>query len=820
MALLSIRVAASLVTLAWTAGPPPYADSRAFAARSKDDRGYDRDAMRGAGDEEARVLDQAGQSVRHDHVAVHDRAEPFVSRGLYPDHFLHRLLVDPLETRTCWSICKHAWLDVGGPASILCECMRLCAAVRVFRVAASGSRETCWSEGSHALSAEAADDRDMGGSSLSASASALLMRWLVQVLCWIGGDLVDNWAVVVGGGSRRTPAFVHDANGIYVGEVAVSASTARESRRTPDLGANDIRHDTPDRSANEALYTDAVSTPQKSLDLKGSRGRATGEPKATPTQKHRSPQKQQLAWEHQSPQKLHSPHRRLQQHERQRSDGVYYDTGLQSSEPVSEKAFAGDMASMMLFVKDHTDDEGNYTAVPRWASPRRLTRSRQQHLSMAALERFSSLTRWMLIPFVILATLACMMPGNRGDRFGNQFGGGPGGLGSLKVPPSWSAEHSHEYSFRAWLADVILWAGATDLEEERHGPAVAMQVHGAAREVIREIPAQTLRQGRVNQAGQAESGLMVLMRMLAERYSPLEVESSTRSIAELINLRRLGHESIDSYLTRFDVLRARAQNRANLNVGASGLAWLLLNGLRAPPDLWDRALMPFNGALPQNDQQLAVLTERLRRQGHLHEQSGIAQLGRESAMRQGGLGGNATYYFPTFGTNNSTNYAPASGDADQGVYHYPAGGTAEFGGDRDGQPSCPTCGQYFADGDSSDTSSDDGTTSYFGEGMDPNMDANELGNILHNDYHIAKRRWRKFRNKLPRRHRLRLCLAICSFVLAFCSFVLAQVSPENHHCSRPSLLFWCWLRHYGSSLPINFLNVSADLLATPLWLKR
>ena len=110
---------------------------------------------------------------------------------------------------------------------------------------------------------------------------------------------------------------------------------------------------------------------------------------------------------------------------------------------------------------------------------------------------------------------------------------------------------------------MVLWAGATDLEAERRGPAVAMQVHGAAREVVREIPAELLRNGRVNAQGQMETGLMVLMRTLAERYSPLEVESSTRSIAELINLRRIHGESMDSYLTRFDVLRNRAQNRGN-----------------------------------------------------------------------------------------------------------------------------------------------------------------------------------------------------------------------------------------------------------------
>ena len=313
---------------------------------------------------------------------------------------------------------------------------------------------------------------------------------------------------------------------------------------------------------------------------------------------------------------------------------------------------------------------------------------------------------------------------------------------------------SQDYTFRAWLADVVLWAGATYLDAERHGPAVAMQVTGAAREVIREIPAEVLRQGRALPNGQMETGLMILMRTLAERYSPLEVESSTRSIAELINLRRLGSESIDSYLTRFDILRTRAVNRANFQMGVPGLAWMLLNGLRAPPDLWDQALIPFNGNLPQDNNQLAILVERLRRQGHLHEQNGIAQLGRDAATRQGGTGGNAMYFFPTFEgqpsttENRNNGVSWEGGDAHQ---HYPAGETmgtsAEHG-------SCPTCGHYFGGDESSETSSDDGMDAYFGEGsLETGMDMNELGNVLHNDYHIAKKRWRRFQNKMPRRRR-------------------------------------------------------------------
>ena len=400
------------------------------------------------------------------------------------------------------------------------------------------------------------------------------------------------------------------------------------------------------------------------------------------------------------------------------------------------------------FAMDHTDRDGGFTTVPPWI-PRRLS-GRLPLTRNRLLFRFVHWSQWLLPIFGVYLFVMCMYPGgHRADRFGNQFGGGPGGLGSLKVPPSWCAERAQDYAFRAWLADVVLWAGATDLEAERHGPAVAMQVHGAAREVVREIPADLLRNGRLNPQGQMETGLMLLMRTLAERYSPLEVESSTRSIAELINLRRLGGESMDSYLTRFDVLRNRAQNRGNMNMGVPGLAWMLLNGLRASPEVWDRALMPFNGNLPQDNAQLAVLTERLRRQGHLHEQQGIAQLGREAAMRQGAMGGNSSFFFPTFADN--INNSTGREDTNVGGGHYPVGEAGAWNPDPN---CCPACGQYFGvDDDSSETSSDDDRDVFFGDTAAGSMDPNELGNVLHNDYHMAKKRWRRFQNKAPRRKR-------------------------------------------------------------------
>ena len=73
------------------------------------------------------------------------------------------------------------------------------------------------------------------------------------------------------------------------------------------------------------------------------------------------------------------------------------------------------------------------------------------------------------------------------------------------------------------------------MEAERQGAAVALQISGVARELVREIPAQQLRDG-IHENGQHIPGLMLLCRTLAQRFAPLETELQTKSMSELLGL--------------------------------------------------------------------------------------------------------------------------------------------------------------------------------------------------------------------------------------------------------------------------------------------
>ena len=132
------------------------------------------------------------------------------------------------------------------------------------------------------------------------------------------------------------------------------------------------------------------------------------------------------------------------------------------------------------------------------------------------------------------------------------------------MPPDWEPTLELKgYPFRVWLQDLDVWAAGTELNQELVAPAVVQRLGGAARELVRAVPAQELRDGRLNQAnGAIDTGLQILVRGLERRFGAFAVETSTRVIIDLLQFRRRGTESIDEALARFETLRTQVQTQA------------------------------------------------------------------------------------------------------------------------------------------------------------------------------------------------------------------------------------------------------------------
>ena len=441
-------------------------------------------------------------------------------------------------------------------------------------------------------------------------------------------------------------------------------------------------------------------------------------------------------------------------------------------------------------------------------NPKRLSRKeRRLQARVSAKSKVKSFQGWVqrfvankwlglvLLVSLVLSYLAYMMPGapHRPTGFGNgprqhaHVGdAGPPFLGTatLKVPPAWSVERNQHYSLRSWISDLIMRSTATDVEPQRMGPIAALQVTGSAKELVREIPPDQLANGGVDPVnGNQVTGLMMLVQTLARRYLPLEQEQSTRAISDFMNFDRIPGESVDALLVRFDVLRARAQQRGGFGINHGGLAWILLRSLRTNAEQTDRLLQFIGGALPHNDVEMGMLVERIRRQGHLFEgglrhpnqQAGVGDPGNYHAQH------NVYSYFPTFGSAPNPN-ASACGSfcagcapstaAFEGMAGCSAHGAYATGLDADvgrmaggtgigDEGQCSYCGLYFEDDDmSSATESDTGSydadaASYATVEVDGQTrhDDDARANALYQDYVMARRRWRRYSGKPPRRYR-------------------------------------------------------------------
>lgn len=77
---------------------------------------------------------------------------------------------------------------------------------------------------------------------------------------------------------------------------------------------------------------------------------------------------------------------------------------------------------------------------------------------------------------------------------------------------------------------------------------MALQITGATREIVRKIAPGTLRDSLNDIVGNHIPSIMVLAQTLANRYGPLQFESSSRALSEYLRLARLPNEPTDAFL--------------------------------------------------------------------------------------------------------------------------------------------------------------------------------------------------------------------------------------------------------------------------------
>ena len=205
----------------------------------------------------------------------------------------------------------------------------------------------------------------------------------------------------------------------------------------------------------------------------------------------------------------------------------------------------------------------------------------------------------------------------------------------------------------------MVWCIITDVEEERQGPNIELHLGGIARDLVREIPIQYKIQGGTVDMGdgsgpQQVNGAAFLLHALSERFAPLEEENNLTALADLHGFARLPGESIDTVLTRFEVVVQRARTRSGIPLSEQHAAWHLLLALKLRTETWVQLLQPTMGRLPRTALEYRRFTEYIKRFGHLTETSNQTTRGPTQGQ----------YSYPTadntnmFGYGNNNNSSP------------------------------------------------------------------------------------------------------------------------------------------------------------------
>ena len=161
----------------------------------------------------------------------------------------------------------------------------------------------------------------------------------------------------------------------------------------------------------------------------------------------------------------------------------------------------------------------------------------------------------------------------------------PSGNGTMtqRIPPTWSPENEHHYSFRSYLTDLSLWVMLTDLAPHQQCAAIITRLDGTARQIGRMMTTNEITTG-ANANGQMVDSVTYLIHALHLRFSSLEEEGRLTSMTEMLAFERRPNEPINSLIARYETVRQRAAVEGQLTMSIEGCALQLCRAIPLRPD--------------------------------------------------------------------------------------------------------------------------------------------------------------------------------------------------------------------------------------------
>ena len=211
--------------------------------------------------------------------------------------------------------------------------------------------------------------------------------------------------------------------------------------------------------------------------------------------------------------------------------------------------------------------------------------------------------------------LCCMFSGGGGHRGHSQI---KDNNMQYRMPPGWGPEDAPRYSFRAWSTDVRLWSMITDLKPEAQAAAIILRLNGHARDAARCITAEEIEHGGIMQ-GRRMGPVSYILAGLAMRYGQLGDESRLQAITEYQCFHKYPGERIDEFLSRFNVVRIRAEQDGGFQQSIELHSLQLMRSMNLNPQQFSTFLTPFGLRLPTTIREFEELQSHMRRIFHLTE---------------------------------------------------------------------------------------------------------------------------------------------------------------------------------------------------------
>ena len=374
---------------------------------------------------------------------------------------------------------------------------------------------------------------------------------------------------------------------------------------------------------------------------------------------------------------------------------------------------------------------------------------------------------------------------------GCMFSGGGGRHSNIsdknmqyRLPPGWGPEDAHRYSFRAWSTDVRLWSMITDLKPEAQAAAIILRLSGHARDAARVITADEIERGGIMQ-GRRMGPVSYILAGLAMRYGQLGDESRLQAITEFQCFSKYPGERIDEFLSRFNVVRIRAEQDGGFQQSIELHALQLMRSMNLNPQQFSTFLTPFGLRLPTTQREFEELQSHMRRIFHLteHAPGNIGQSLHAPRQARGGtyysgaqeafvntpslvnqMSSSPGYEEETYAVHPAFDFQMPSQQSQQNNsvlwdgYWDPGMVYAETTGQGGNDPDAEGLDSETTSDDSdTDTSSDSGNeplgefTLLSEAAMAPDLDSQAL--ILYGNYRRGRRAWRRFTGKPVRRFR-------------------------------------------------------------------